>query len=68
MYSHNLLNFQEPTTILNACKNNLETLGKHHVYGIKQYNLIEYLAQLDCSNLSDAILMIFKQIYLTYRG
>ena len=33
MYSNNILNFQESTTILNACtKKSLETYWRHHVY------------------------------------
>ena len=33
MYSNNILNFQESTTILNACaKKSLETYWMHHVY------------------------------------
>ena len=32
MYSHNIVNFQESTTILNACiKKSLETYWRHHV-------------------------------------
>ena len=32
MYSNNILNFQESTTILDACKKSLETYWIHHVY------------------------------------
>ena len=32
MYSNNIVNFQESTTILNACTKSLETYWKHHVY------------------------------------
>ena len=32
MYSNNILNFQESTTILNACTKCLETYWMHHVY------------------------------------
>ena len=33
MYSNKILNFQESTTILNACsKESLETYWRHHVY------------------------------------
>ena len=33
MYSNNILNFQESTTILNACtKKSLESYGMHHVH------------------------------------
>ena len=32
MYSNNILNCQESTTILNACTKNLETYWMHHVY------------------------------------
>ena len=32
MYSNNLLNFQESTTILNACTKSLETYWRHHVH------------------------------------
>ena len=31
MYSNNILNFQESTTILNACTKSLETYWRHHV-------------------------------------
>ena len=32
MYSNKILNFQESTTILNACKKSMETYWMHHVY------------------------------------
>ena len=32
MYSKNIVNFQESTTILNACTKNMETYWKHQVY------------------------------------
>ena len=32
MYSNNILNFQESTTILNPCKKSLETYWMHRVY------------------------------------
>ena len=32
MYSNNILNFQESTTILNACTKSLETYRRHHVF------------------------------------
>ena len=35
MYSNNILNFQESTAILNACKKSLETYWRHLVWTIK---------------------------------
>ena len=32
MYSNNVLNFRESTTILNACTKSLEAYWRHHVY------------------------------------
>ena len=32
MYSNNILNFQESTTILNSCTKSLETYWRHHIY------------------------------------
>ena len=32
MYSNNIVNFQESTTILNACTKSLETYRRDHVY------------------------------------
>ena len=37
MYSNNIVNFQESTTILNSCtKKSLETYWMHHVYSLKR--------------------------------
>ena len=38
MYSNNIVNFQESTTILNAYTKSLETYWMHHVYNIASSN------------------------------
>ena len=43
MYSNNILNFEESTTILNACKKSLETYWRHHVYDWVASSLLQIL-------------------------
>ena len=57
MYSNNILNFQESTTILNACtKRSLETYWWHHVHiffnQIHITNPAIYLNQIDFQHLN----------------
>ena len=40
MYSNNILNFRESTTILNTCTKSLETYWRHHVY--KAWSIMKY--------------------------
>ena len=40
MYSNNALNFQESTTILNACTKSLETYWRPHVFDLSTFPLI----------------------------
>ena len=40
MYSKNIVNFQESTTILNACKKSLETYWRHIIYS-DWYSLLD---------------------------
>ena len=54
MYSNNIENFQESTTILNACTKSLETYWMHHILGIEQeieiwqYNQMVYAQTRMC--------------------
>ena len=54
MYSNNIVNFQESTTILNLCTKSLGTYWMHHVYSIyecKQDLVLNNLQELICHKI-----------------
>ena len=60
MYSHNILNFQESTTILNAyTKKGLETYWRHHVY----IYIYIYIYTDECVYVH-ACMFLYKYVYI----